>query len=102
MSVALRSLALLLRTACSDHRRLAIAFASHDAQLRQAAFDHVDRLATLRGGVLDSADLTGGFEIWRSAHSSDQPAARDLQAAADVAPVEHKDRVPETGRSGLV
>jgi hypothetical protein len=37
--------------------------ASHDAQLRQAAFSHVDRLAILRGGVLDSADLAGGFEF---------------------------------------
>jgi putative restriction endonuclease len=37
--------------------------ASHDAQLRQAAFDHVNRLAALRGGVLDSADLAGGFEF---------------------------------------
>src|SRR5438105_14564254 len=37
--------------------------ASHDAQLRQAAFSHVDRLAALRGGVLDSADLAGGFEF---------------------------------------
>jgi putative restriction endonuclease len=37
--------------------------ASHDAQLRQAAFDHVNRLATLRDGVLDFADLAGGFEF---------------------------------------
>jgi putative restriction endonuclease len=37
--------------------------ASNDAQLRQAAFSHVNRLATLRGGVLDSADLAGGFEF---------------------------------------
>src|SRR5438270_13822604 len=37
--------------------------ADQDAQLRQAAFSHVDRLATLRGGVLDSADLAGGFEF---------------------------------------
>jgi hypothetical protein len=36
---------------------------SHDAQLRQIAFDHVNRLAALRGGVLDSADLAGGFEF---------------------------------------
>ena len=33
--------------------------ASHDAQLRQAAFSHVNRLSTLRGGVLDSAPLSG-------------------------------------------
>jgi len=37
--------------------------ATHDIQLREAAFSHVDRLATLRGGVLDSADLAGGFEV---------------------------------------
>src|SRR5882757_2145633 len=37
--------------------------ASHEAQLRQAAFRHVDRLAALRSGVLDSADLAGGFEF---------------------------------------
>jgi putative restriction endonuclease len=37
--------------------------APQDAQLRQAAFSHVDRLATLRGGVLDSGDLAGGFEF---------------------------------------
>jgi putative restriction endonuclease len=34
-----------------------------NAQLRQAAFDHVNRLAALRGGVLDSAALAGGFEF---------------------------------------
>ena len=37
--------------------------ASYDAQLRQAAFSHVDRLTLLRDGVLDSADLAGGFEF---------------------------------------
>jgi putative restriction endonuclease len=37
--------------------------ASSDAPLRQAAFDHVNRLAVLRGGVLDSADLASGFEF---------------------------------------
>jgi putative restriction endonuclease len=37
--------------------------ASHDTQLRQAAFSRVDWLATLQGGVLDSADLAGGFEF---------------------------------------
>jgi putative restriction endonuclease len=34
-----------------------------DAQLRQAAFDQVSRLVALRGGILDSADLAGGFEF---------------------------------------
>jgi putative restriction endonuclease len=34
-----------------------------DTQLRQAAFDHVNRLAAVRGGVLDSADLAAGFEF---------------------------------------
>jgi hypothetical protein len=52
--------------------------------------------------VLDAADLVGGFEFGGEAHSADQPAARDLQAAVDVAPVEHQDRLPEKGRSGLV
>jgi putative restriction endonuclease len=37
--------------------------ANLDAQLCQAGFDHVNRLAALRGGVLDSADLAGGFEF---------------------------------------
>src|SRR5438270_8335048 len=36
---------------------------SHDAQLRQAAFYQVNRLAALRGGVLDFGDLAGGFEF---------------------------------------
>ena len=36
---------------------------SQDAQLRQAAFDHVTLLTTPRGGVLDAADLAGGFEF---------------------------------------
>jgi hypothetical protein len=36
---------------------------TNDAQLRQTAFSHVNRLATLRGGVLDSADLAVGFEF---------------------------------------
>src|SRR5690242_12489662 len=35
----------------------------HDALLRQAAFSHVDRLTNLRGGVLDAADLLGGFQF---------------------------------------
>ena len=37
--------------------------ATQDGQLRQAAFSHVNRLAALRGGVLDSADLAGGFDL---------------------------------------
>ena len=36
---------------------------SCDVQLRQAAFDHVNRRASLRGGVLNSADLGAGFEF---------------------------------------
>ena len=36
---------------------------THDAQLRQAAFDHVNRLRSWRGGVLDSGDLGGGFQF---------------------------------------
>jgi putative restriction endonuclease len=34
-----------------------------DAQLRQTAFSHVNRLAALLGGVLDSGHLAGGFEF---------------------------------------
>jgi putative restriction endonuclease len=37
--------------------------AAHDIQLRQVAINHVIRLADLRGGVLDSADLSVGFEF---------------------------------------
>src|SRR3981189_1752611 len=36
---------------------------TRDAQLRQAAFEHVDRLAALHGGVLNSDDLAGGFQF---------------------------------------
>jgi putative restriction endonuclease len=36
---------------------------SRDIQLRQVAFDHVNRLASLNGGVLDAADLASGFEF---------------------------------------
>jgi len=35
--------------------------ATADAQLRQTAFDHVHRLAALKDGILDSADLMAGF-----------------------------------------
>jgi len=34
-----------------------------DATLRQVAFDHVNRLAPLNGGVLDSNDLAAGFQF---------------------------------------
>ena len=34
-----------------------------DVQVRQAAFDHVNGLAALKGGVLDSDDLTAGFQF---------------------------------------
>ena len=37
--------------------------AARDIQLRQVAFNHVIRLADLRGEVLDSVDLAGGFEF---------------------------------------
>jgi len=36
---------------------------SGDFQLRQAAFEHVDRLAAVRGGILDSYDLAAGFDF---------------------------------------
>jgi putative restriction endonuclease len=34
-----------------------------DARLRQAAFDQVNRLASLQGGLLESTDLGGGFQF---------------------------------------
>src|SRR5438132_8788077 len=34
-----------------------------DAQIRQGAFEHVKRLATLQGDVLSSDDLAGGFQF---------------------------------------
>src|SRR5437879_4109023 len=34
-----------------------------DAQLRQSAFDHVNRLAALNSGILDSDDLAAGFKF---------------------------------------
>jgi putative restriction endonuclease len=34
-----------------------------DTLLRQAAFDHVNLLAVVRNGILDSADLAAGFEF---------------------------------------
>ena len=37
--------------------------AARDPQLRQTAFNHVNRLANLRDGMLDSADLASGFEF---------------------------------------
>lgn len=36
---------------------------AQDAQLRQAAFEHVDRLAGLNGGILSSDDLAAGFQF---------------------------------------
>jgi putative restriction endonuclease len=40
-----------------------VTLTTQDAQLGQAVFDQVNRLAALRGGVLDSIDLAGGFEF---------------------------------------
>jgi putative restriction endonuclease len=37
--------------------------ATRDAQLRQAAFDHVSRTAASRGGVLEPGDLARGFDF---------------------------------------
>jgi hypothetical protein len=37
--------------------------ASHDAELRQAAFSHVDRRGIVRGSILDSTDLAGDFAM---------------------------------------
>jgi putative restriction endonuclease len=73
-----------------------------DAQLRQVAFSHVNRLATLRGGVLDSADLAGGFEFDGERIPLINPQRGILQAPSDGTPVEHQDGLPEKGCSGLV
>jgi hypothetical protein len=43
----------------------------------------------------------GRIRFQRRAHPPRKPAARDLQAAADGAPVEHQDRVPEAFGSGM-
>jgi putative restriction endonuclease len=40
-----------------------MASANHDLQLRQAAFSHTIRLASMNNGVLDSADLRAGFDL---------------------------------------
>src|SRR6266853_4021084 len=37
--------------------------APQDANLRQAAFGHVNRLSALGGGVLSSDDLASGFQL---------------------------------------
>jgi hypothetical protein len=52
------------------------------AQLRQAAFEHVKRLAALNDGILGSADLAAGFEF-SGTHPPGKPAARHLQGEAD-------------------
>jgi hypothetical protein len=52
--------------------------ASPDAQLRQAAFSHVDRLAALRDDVMDTADLAGGFEFGDERIPIDEPGAPDF------------------------
>jgi putative restriction endonuclease len=75
---------------------------SHDTQLRQAAFSHVDRLATLQGGVLDSADLAGGFEF-----GGDRiPLINPRRGIFKPQQMDHllsiQDRFPKKGRSGSV
>jgi putative restriction endonuclease len=76
--------------------------ASHDAQLRQVAFSHVNRLAIPRGGVLDFADLAGGFDFGGERIPLINPQRGILQAPSDGTPVEHQDGLPEKGCSGLV
>jgi putative restriction endonuclease len=73
---------------------------SPDAQLRQPAFSHVDRLATLRDGVLDSVDLAGGFDFGGERIPLINPQ-RGIFKPRQMAAV-HPNRVPEEGRSGLV
>src|SRR6516225_8348222 len=41
----------------------AMDLATLDAQLRQAAFDQVNRLIALRSGVLDASELAVGFQF---------------------------------------
>src|SRR5213080_854188 len=43
--------------------RSAIDPTTRDAQLRQAAFEHVNRLQILNGGVLSSDKLAAGFQF---------------------------------------
>src|SRR5438045_4102336 len=43
--------------------RAAVEPTTRDAQLRQAAFKHVNRLQVLTGGVLSSDELAAGFQF---------------------------------------
>jgi putative restriction endonuclease len=74
----------------------------HDAQLRQTAFDRVNRLALLRGGVLDSADLAGGFDFG----GERIPLINPQRGVFKPRQMEHllsiKTVFSEKGRSGLV
>jgi predicted restriction endonuclease len=44
--------------------------AAQDAQLRQAAFDHVNRLPTIKGGVLSSDDVSNGLPLTKLHHAA--------------------------------
>jgi len=90
---------------------ISMASDNEDAPLRQAAFDHVNRLAALKGGIIDSVDLSGGFEFGGERIPLINPQrgifkprqiVHLLSIKADRTPVEYQDGVPEKGRSGLV
>jgi putative restriction endonuclease len=76
--------------------------ADQDTQLRQAAFDHVNRLVVLKGGVLDFADLSGGFEFG----GERIPLINPQRGSFKPRQMEHllsiKTVFPRKGRSGLV
>ena len=76
--------------------------ATRDAQLRQAAFDHVGWLATLKGGVLDSADLAGGFEFDGDRIPLVNPQRGIFKPRQMDHLLSHPNRVPPTRRAGLV
>jgi putative restriction endonuclease len=73
-----------------------------DAILRQVAFDHVNRLAALRGGVLDAADLSGGFEFDGNRIPLINPQRGIFKPRQMEHLLSYQDGVPESGRSGLV
>jgi hypothetical protein len=76
--------------------------AYYDAPLRQAAFDHVNRLIALHGGILDSDDFGRGFEVSGERTPLVNPQSGVFQAPADGASALDPHRVPSPGRAGLV
>ena len=72
--------------------------ATHDVQLRQSAFDQVNRLSTLRGGILESSDLAGGFEFGGERISLINPQRGIIQASANGVAHVDPNRVPPAWR----